>query len=106
MVAFSVRADVLANKQVTLWLDNHAVAQLINNNSAKCPRVLVLLQSLVRCQLEGNMAIRARHVAGVHNEVADTLSRFQWVRFRSLAPRAEQEGTTVPGDLWQLVEAI
>ena len=51
IVAFTASPGRLANKQVTLWSDNHAVVQLINNNSAKCPRVLALLRQLVRCHL-------------------------------------------------------
>ena len=103
VVAFTIWAPVLANKQGTLWSDNHAVVQLINNNSASCPRVLALLRRLVSCQLEGNTAVRMRHVAGVHNEIADALSRFQWARFRTLAPHADQTGAAVPEDLWGLV---
>ena len=101
VVAFAIWAPVLANRQVTLWLDNHAVVQLINNNSASCPKVLALLRRLVRCQLEGNTAVRARHVAGVCNEIADALSRFQWARFRTLAQNGRDRprgpmGTSAP----------
>ena len=67
VVAFTVWARDLSSKQVTLWSDNHAVVQLINNISASCPRVLALLRRLVRCQLEGNIAVRTRHMAGVHS---------------------------------------
>ena len=104
VVAFTVWVQELRNKQVVLWSDNHAVVQLVNNNSARCPRVLALLRWLLRCQLAGNIAVRARHVAGVHSDMADALSRLQWDRFRSLAPYAERRGTAVPGELWQLVE--
>ena len=104
VVAFVVWERQLRNKQVVLWSDNQAVVQLINNNSARCPRVLALLRRLVRSQLEGNLAVRARHVAGVQNEVADALSRFQWQRFRALAPQADKRGTAIPDDIWRTVE--
>ncbi|KAJ1174317.1 hypothetical protein NDU88_006139 [Pleurodeles waltl] len=46
--------------------------------------------------------LEARHVPGVNNDIADALSRFQWQRFRGLAPGADVLKTVIPQDLWAL----
>ena len=46
--------------------------------------------------MKHNFLVRARHVPGVHNEIADALSRFQVQRFRELAPGADQTPCTIP----------
>ncbi|KAM3932738.1 uncharacterized protein RB166_005767 [Leptodactylus fuscus] len=43
------------------------------------------------------------HVPGVKNDIATALSRFQWERFRSLAPGAAADGIPCLPDLWELV---
>nr|XP_016852692.1 PREDICTED: uncharacterized protein LOC103280379 [Anolis carolinensis] len=45
-----------------------------------------------------------QYIPGVHNEVADALSRFQDDRFRSLAPEADLQPTIFPQELWTLGE--
>ncbi|KAJ1098123.1 hypothetical protein NDU88_003239 [Pleurodeles waltl] len=47
---------------------------------------------------------QAKYVPGVNNDVADALSRFQWQRFRGLAPGADVLKTAVPRELWELGE--
>ena len=40
-------------------------------------------------------------VPGVDNSICDTLSRFQFCRFRTLAPYTDQYPTTVTEEIWQ-----
>ena len=54
-----------------------------------------------------NVQIKAMHIEGAQNNIADSLSRFQINRFRCLAPSADlypapipQEFLTIILDLW------
>ena len=49
-----------------------------------------LVRFLVLISMKHNFLVRARHVPGVNNEIADALSRFQVQRFRELTPGADQ----------------
>lgn len=46
--------------------------------------------------------IYAVHIPGVDNLLADSLSRFQWNKFRELAPGAKKEGVPCPDWIWEL----
>jgi hypothetical protein len=39
--------------------------------------------------MRSNIQVRAKHISGVQNELADCLSRFQMDGFKKLAPMAE-----------------
>lgn len=43
-----------------------------------------------------NMHFKAVHIEGRINSIADSISRKQWDRFRSLAPEAEVEPMLIP----------
>ena len=49
-----------------------------------------LVRFLVLISMKHNFLVRARHVPGVNNEIADALSRFQVQRFRELTPGTDQ----------------
>lgn len=104
VVAFNIWATELANRQITLWSDNQAVVQAVNTGHAHCARVAALLRRLLGAQFRGNIAIRARHIAGAENSVADAISRFQWAEFRELAPAADREMTPMPEEAWTWVD--
>ena len=61
-----------------------------------------LLHFLVLVSMKHNFYVRARHVPGIHNEIADALSRFQEKRFRAMAPQAESTPCTIPPSLMTL----
>lgn len=48
-----------------------------------------LVHHLTLLTLKYNVYIRVEHIADKKNEIADSLSRFQFQRFRSLAPHAD-----------------
>ena len=61
-----------------------------------------LVRRLVLLSMQHNFVVRARHVPGVSNEIADALSRFQMQRFRALAPDADQSPCIMPPSLMTL----
>ena len=85
-----------SGKRLQFWCDNQSVVAIINSGHSKAPRVMDLVRFLVLISMKHNFLVRARHVPGVHNEIADALSRFQVQRFRELAPGADQTPCTIP----------
>jgi hypothetical protein len=67
--------------------------------------VMVLVRMLTVLCLKYNMVLQAAHVPGVCNAICDSLSRFQFRRFRELAPDAEMQPDPVPPHLWNAFKA-
>ena len=58
-----------------MFTDNLADVHIINRQSTKSPALLNLLRAIYLVCAEFNIDIRAQHVAGEDNAVADYLSR-------------------------------
>ncbi|KAM4704927.1 uncharacterized protein WCC33_009743 [Rhinophrynus dorsalis] len=106
VVAVEIWGEKLRNKKVLFWSDNMAVVHVINRSTSKSYPVLALLRHLVLLCLRHNISFRARHVPGMDNAIADSLSRLQLDRFRLLVPEAETEGYSCPEYLWTLVSQL
>ena len=76
--------------------DNTAVMQIINRKSSRCPRIMQLVRPFVLQCLHFNVTVKAVHVPGRFNDIADALSRFQMIRFRLAAPEADRVMTPLP----------
>lgn len=103
IAAVELWGEQLRNHQVIFWSDNMSVVQVVNKQSASSPPVVSLLRFLVPKCLHFNIYIKAKHVPGVSNDIADALSRQQFLLFRSLAPSASLEGLPCLAHLWNLV---
>lgn len=103
VVAVELWGEDLRNRRVVFWTDNMSVVHVINRLSARSPPVISLLRFLVLRCLQLNVWFRAKHVPGVANSIADSLSRSQFDLFRSLAPAASPVGLPCPKSLWTLV---
>ena len=55
-----------------------------------------LLRDLVLPAVGFSLSFSAKHVPGVHNEIADAQSRFLWQEFWRLAPQANPQPTPLP----------
>ncbi|KAE8597602.1 hypothetical protein XENTR_v10016529 [Xenopus tropicalis] len=106
VVAVELWGQALSNKSVLFRSDNMAVVLAVNNLTSSSRPVLSLLRHLVLRCLQLNIKFRAKHIPGEINEIADALSRFQWDRFRFLAPEAEQEGERCPDIVWRVVSQV
>ncbi|CAH2295916.1 Hypothetical predicted protein [Pelobates cultripes] len=91
------------NRRLIVTCDNLSVVMVINSLQSRCNRVINLLRHLVLRCFQLNIWIKARHIPGKINRLADALSRLQLQEFRKLAPRAAAEGTQFPSDLWDLI---
>ena len=57
---------------------------------------MILVRMLVLKGIQQNFWLFARHLPGVQNEVSDSLSRFDWVRFDKLAHKLGLKNTPQP----------
>ena len=73
---------------------------VINKSTCKNKALMVFVrQQLVLICLKHNLYFRAKHVPGILNELADSLSRLQVQKFRMLAPQGQPYPTPIPLDL-------
>ena len=79
---------------------------IINSGHSKAPRVMVFLRFLVLISMKHNFLVRARHVPGAKNEIADALSRFQVQRFGELAPICRPQPLHHPAFLNDLKDEV
>jgi hypothetical protein len=71
-------------------IDNQALVIIINKRTSQSKYVMQLLRPFVLLTMCNNVQFEAVHLSGVNNELADSLSRFQMIRFRKLAQRQAQ----------------
>ena len=102
VVACSIWHQFFAGKRLQFWCDNESVVSIINSGHSKVPRIMELVRKLVLLSMQHNFLVRARHVPGVSNNIADALSRLQMQRFRALAPDADQSPCIIPPSLMTL----
>ena len=85
-----------SGKRIRMWCDNKSVVAGINPKHFKSPRVMDLIRAITLLTLQYNFAFTATHIPGLDNSIADSLSRFQMDRFRTLAPSASPTASTIP----------
>jgi len=68
----------------------------INKNSSIAPTIMPFLRRLIWISACHQFIIKAEHIPGHKNEIADALSRFLFQKFRTLAPEADSNPTPVP----------
>ena len=102
VVAITLWGKSLSGRHIWIRSDNRAVVDIINKQTSKCPLIMKLLRYFVLVCLRDNVTIKAKHIPGVQNNIADALSRSQMARFRQLVPSAAHAGLEIPSFLWQL----
>ena len=82
------RGHEWSSLRVEFHSDNQAVVSSLHKGSCRCSNVMSLLRRLfLVCALQ-NFNVSASYVKGVSNGIADSLSRQDFGRFRTLAPQA------------------
>ena len=95
-LALSTWADTLANKIVILRVDNEALVHVLNKQTSKDEKVMFLIRKLVLLCLRRNIQIRAVHIFGAENLLADALSRQKIEQFFYLFPTAVRQPVAFP----------
>ena len=96
---------LLQNSCVLFYSDNMAVVEILNKQSCKQDSMMILVRQFVLLCLKFNIRFSLKHIPGIHNDVADLLSRFQVSRAREVCPTLEAEPTHVPHH-WQLSQLL
>jgi hypothetical protein len=74
--------DRMSSQRVTFSTDNAALVDIINKATSRDSTVMIFVRQLVLACLNFNILFRARHVPGVKNVFADSLSRLQVTKFK------------------------
>ena len=77
-----------ARRHILFRSDNEAVVHILNSRKFKIPDLMRLFRHLLASAVHFNFFFSSQHVPGIHNSVADTLSRFHWQEFKRMAPEA------------------
>lgn len=102
VAALTVWGPLLANKRILFHIDNQAVVHIINKQTSKSQDVMVLVRRFVLKTMTFNINFRAEYIHTKSNAIADSISRCQWSRFRTLAPQADPMPTPLPPEIWQV----
>lgn len=84
LVTLHLWGESLRNKRIVCHTDNMAVVSAVNHSTCRCPHTMCVVRALVGLCLRHNVVLRAEHIPGINNGIADALSRFQVDRFRQL----------------------
>ena len=74
VVACAIWYPHFAGKRLQFWCDNESVVTIINSGHSKVPRIMDLLRFLTLTSMKHKFFVRARHIPGVANDIADALS--------------------------------
>ena len=87
----------VSHQCVLFFTDNEALVHVINNQSCKDKPLVRFVRKLVSICLQHNIVFKAKHISGIHNNLADSLTRLQVKTFRRLAPaHMDQYPTEIP----------
>ncbi len=93
----------MAGKRVRFHTDNMAVkCKQTNKQTSKCPKIMALVRYFVLVCLKFDISFKAVYINTKVNLIADSLSRFQMGKFRTLVPNAACKSEVLPGHLWQI----
>lgn len=96
--------NLFNKKKILIHSDNMGVVEILNRNTSKSLRVMTLVRHIVYWSLLGNFHIKGKFVNGYKNVLADSISRKNFQKFKSLASSADPYPTAVPEEFWSLLD--
>nr|XP_055074593.1 uncharacterized protein LOC129454107 [Misgurnus anguillicaudatus] len=85
-----------SRKRITMYCDNVATVEIINKGRSHCQAIMSILRRVTWQSVINNFTIKAEHIPGKSNAIADALSRFRLQAFRRLCPAANDIPTPCP----------
>ena len=97
VLSLSLWGSEMQNRCILFFTDNEALVHVINKQSCKDKELMFFVRKLVLVCLQNNIVFKAKHIRGLSNTLADSLSRLQIQKFRLLAPlHMDQTPTDIP----------
>ena len=93
MLALCTWAHTLEDRRVLLYTDNEAICYIWRSGTSPNGAVMDLVRAGLLKAAQHNIVLLLRHIAGHCNDLADSLSRLQVRRFRTLNPTADAAPT-------------
>ena len=87
------------SQRVNFLSDNRSVVDILRSGASRAPTIMSLVRYLSLLAARHSFSFTASPVRGKSNPIADALSRFQFQRFRRLAPHADSLPTQIPQQL-------
>jgi hypothetical protein len=106
VLALFLWASMLKKTKIVFRTDNLALVGIINKRTSKDKQIMKLVRQFVLITKLHNIQFKALHIAGINNSIADSLSRFQSQRFRTLAPAANQFPATIPDNSFAVISDL
>ena len=101
LIGSYIWSNKLANQRLVIHCDNMAVVGMVNKMASSCRRCMHLLRLLVRHSLFFNFRVYAIYMRSKSNDLADSLSRLQFDRFRRLSRGMRNKmPKKFPEELW------
>ena len=92
------------NRRVTLFCDNQAVVQMVNNTSSSCKNCMVLIRMIMLKCFKENVRLYATYIRSQENTTSDLLSRQKISRFLNLKPTSEVKPTPISSQLTPIMD--
>ena len=89
-------------KRIIFITDNLPITQIWHSGSSSSPPLMSLIRKLFFIAAKLQFSVSLKHILGSFNPIADSISRFQMVRFHSEAPHADILSTPIPPAIWDL----
>lgn len=105
---FAIMAAVLTwgrawkGKRVVIVTDNKVITQIWASGSSPIPNIMELIRKIYLFAAFQQFSLSFKHIFGIYNPAADSLSRFQMKRFRDEMPLADEHPTRIHPDVWDL----
>ena len=88
-----------SGKRLLFHCDNQAIVHVWESGLSRSSSLMCLVRALFFVAARCNFHVLIAHIPGIENSIADSPSRMQLQRFRSLAPMADLLPTLTPANL-------
>ena len=103
VIAAAVWGPQWKGKSVRAFADNTAAVAAINNQTSHIREMAHMLRCLAFITARFQFSLRAVHIPGEDNSIADAVSRNNMPLFRSLCPQANEMPTPIPSSLLEIL---
>lgn len=103
VIAAAVWGRLWIGDRIQCHCDNESVVAVISSRTSKNPSVMHLLRCLFFFEASFNFCVKAVHIPGAQNELADDLSRDRLSHFLQKSPSMHPEPCGIPQELRDLL---